>query len=280
MKKKILLVTNGCAESWPTIEYAVGMATTLGAQPTLLGVVEKKDELHPVEEMFSRAVALFQEKDLLYDLQIVNGETEEILGELEWDENTYLFIGPLGRSQFRQWLVGRSFRKILKNVCNPIFYTREARLSIKKVLICFGGMGYTGQAEEIGIEIAKLAGAELTFLHVIPPVESDHLLSKDFNNNHAALIDDKPARILKEAQQHAIDNGIQSRVIVRHGNIVNQILEELDAQKYDLICMGSSFSGPDELRRLYAPNVTAEIAEAVNCPILTVRFSKEFVRSY
>ena len=84
-------------------------------------------------------------------------------------------------------------------------------------------------------------------------------------------MDDKPARILEEAQQRAKDNGIRSNVIVRHGNIVKQILEELDAQKYDLICMGSSFSGPDDLRRHYTPNVTAEIAEAVNCPILTAR---------
>lgn len=271
MNKKILLVTNGCTESWPTIEYAAGMAATIGAELKLLGVVEKMDELHPVEEIFSRAVALFQEKGLSYDLQIVNGETEEILGELEWDENTYLFIGPLGRSKFRQWLVGRSLRKILKSVPSPIFYTREARLPIKKILICFGGLEYMGKAEEIGLEIGKRAGAEVKFLHVIPPVESDHLPTQEPKENKEALLNDKPAHTLKKAQEHAKEKGIQANVIVRSGNIVNQILAELDAQRYDLICMGSTFSDPDDLRRLFAPNVTAEIAEAVNCPILTAR---------
>ena len=271
MESKILLVTNGCTKGWEVIEYATGMAKLMQASLTLLGVVEKTDEFHPVEEIFSRAITLFQEKGLDYDLQLVNGETEDVLAEMNWNENTYLFVGTLGRPQFRHWLVGRSLRKIIENVPSPIFYAREARLSIKKVLVCFGGLGYTEKAEEIGIQIGNLTGAELTFLHVIPPVEADHLPSKELDNNQGSMIDAQPARTLKNAQQHALDNGVKSEVIVRHGNIVKQILEELDAQRYDLICMGSSFSHTDNLRHLYAPNVAAEIAESVNCPILTAR---------
>ena len=240
---------------------------------TLLGVVEKLDAEHPVEEIFSRAVTLFQEKNLVYDLQLVNGDTEEVLAGLDWNENTYLFVGPLGRSQYRHWLIGRSLRKILENVPIPIFYTREARLPVKKILICFGGLDYTGKAEEIGLEIGKRAGAEVKFLHVIPPVESEHLPARELKKNQEKLLDEKPARTLKKAQEHAKEQGIKPNVIVRHGNIVQQILAELDAQRYDLICMGSSFSDPNDLRRLYAPNVTAEIAEAVNCPVLVARIT-------
>ncbi|MBT3190408.1 MAG: universal stress protein [Anaerolineae bacterium] len=271
MKNKILLVTNGCRNSWATVQYAAGMAETMKMPLTLLGVVEKFDAEHPVEETFSRAVTLFQEKNLVYNLQIVNGDTEDVLAELDWDENTYLFVGPLGRSQFRHWLVGRSLRKILENVPSPIFYTREARLPIKKILICFGGLEYTGRAEEIGLEIGKRAGAEVKFLHVIPPVESDHLPMQEIKEDSEESLDENPARTLKNAQKHAKKQGIKPNVIVRQGNIVQQILAELDAQRYDLICMGSSFSDPNNLRRLYVPNVTAEIAEAVNCPVLTAR---------
>ena len=133
MSKKIILVSNGCSRNWATVQYAVGMAAMMKLPLTFLGVVEKFDAEHPVEEMFSRAVALFQEKKIAYDLQLVNGDTEEVLAELKWDENTYLFVGPLGRSQFRHWLVGHSLRKILENVPSPIFYAREARLPIKKI---------------------------------------------------------------------------------------------------------------------------------------------------
>ena len=88
MKKKILLVTNGYTEGWAAIQYAVGMEKMMGASLTLLGIVEKTDEYHPVEEMFSKALTLFQEENLEYDLQLVNGETEDVLAEMDWDENT------------------------------------------------------------------------------------------------------------------------------------------------------------------------------------------------
>ncbi len=273
MKTKILLVTNGCTESWATVLYAAGMAEMMKMPLTLLGVVEKFDAEHPVEDIFSRALTLFQEKNLVYDLQLINGDTEEVLAKMDWDENTHLFVGPLGRSQYRHWLVGRSLRKILENVSSPIFYAREARLPIKKILICFGGLNYSGKTEEIGLEIGKRTGAEVKFLHVIPPVESEHLPTWDPKENQEKRLDEKPAYTLKKAQEHAKEQGIKPNVIVRHGNIVQQILAELDAQRYDLICMGSSFSDPNNLRRLYAPNVTAEIAEAVNCPVLTARIT-------
>ncbi len=274
MEKKIVLVTNGYKRSWQTIQYATWMANLMNAPLTLLGVVEKMDELHPVEDIFSRAVAHFQEKGINYDLQLVNGETEEILADMDWDEDTFLFVGPLGRSQFRHWLMGRSFRKIMQSVSSPIFYVRSARLSLDKVLICFGGGGYTSKAGEIGIAVGKMAGADLTFLHVVPPVTSDHLPGqKPVSSSQEKLEDKVSARILEEAQAHADRSGVGSEVIVRQGNVVTQILEELEKEKYDLICMGSSFSDTESLRYLYTPNVTAEIAESVNFPILTARYS-------
>ena len=273
MKNKILLVTNGCTESWETVQYATEMARVMKMPLTLLGVVEKMDIEHPVEDIFSRAVTLFQEKELNYNLQLVNGDTEDILAKREWDESTYLFVGPLGRSQFRHWLMGRSFRKILESVSSPIFYAREARLPIKRILICFSGLDNISNAERIGLEIGKRAGAEVKFLHVVPPVESESLPSMEADKKPEKLMDRKPAKTLKKAQAHAKDEGIESNIVVRHGNILQQIIVELETQSYDLICMGSYFSDPENLRRHYVPNITAEVAEAVNCPVLSVRAS-------
>lgn len=269
MKKRILLVTNGCEESWATAEYAVWMAALMDLPLTLLGVLEKENEEHPVEAIFSRALNLFAAKEIRYELQLVNGETEDVLAEMVWDEDTYLFIGPLGRSQFRHWLTGRSFRTIMENVSSPIFYVRSARAALHKVLVCFGGLDYTGCAEQIGIDVGKLANAEVTFLHVVPPVESDRLPGN--KAKEPVLADDASMQVLANARKHAEAKDVPAQVIVRQGNVVNQIVEELHANEYDLICMGSSFSSENRLRHLYAPNVTAEIAEAVNVPILTAR---------
>ena len=272
MKNKILLVTNGCQEAWPAIEYSVWMAKTFSKPLTLLGIVEDNNEDHPVQEIFSRAVTLFQKEGIEYDLQLVDGETEKVLRELTWDTDQMLFVGPLGRSNLQHWLLGRTFRKISEDVGIPILYIRKAKLPIKKILLCTGGMGHAKLAGEYATSIAAQTQAALTLLHVVPPVDLDYPPVKEMQENWEHLLDTDtpPAQELRKVQKYAREKGVQVQITVRHGNIVNQIVRELKENDYDLVCMGSAFSHPS-LRQLYTPNVTAEIADEINCPVLTVR---------
>ena len=70
--------------------------------------------------------------------------------------------------------------------------------------------------------------------------------------------------------------GITVDFKVRHGDIVHEILAEASAQAYDMIVMGSPYSS-NTLRHLFMPNVTAEIAEALDHPILTASFGQEWI---
>jgi nucleotide-binding universal stress UspA family protein len=64
--------------------------------------------------------------------------------------------------------------------------------------------------------------------------------------------------------------GFQPEFKVRHGDVVHQIIDEVRKGDYDLVGMGSAYSA-HSLRHLYTPNVTAEVAEELEIPILTVR---------
>jgi len=75
---------------------------------------------------------------------------------------------------------------------------------------------------------------------------------------------------LSQALAFAQRTGLRVEFKVCRGNIVYQILEEARQGSYDLIGMGSPYSARS-LRHLYMPNVTAEVAESLECPILTVR---------
>jgi nucleotide-binding universal stress UspA family protein len=193
---------------------------------------------------------------------------------MKFDRDTYLFVGVLGRSQLRHWLVGRSFRQILEDVDIPIFYARKAPEQIEKILICFGGLGYTKKAEEIGIEIGKMTDAKVSLLHIVPPVEAEQLPKKELPANEKELqaTDAQAALILEKAQEHARAEGVQSRIVIRTGNVVNQILAELEQGQYDLVCMGSPFSDSG-WRHHYLPNIAAEVAEAVDAPLMIARSS-------
>ena len=67
---------------------------------------------------------------------------------------------------------------------------------------------------------------------------------------------------------------MKANLKLRQGNVIEEILAELKDGDYDLVCMGSLYSAHG-LRQMYAPNVTAEVAEVIGCPVLTVRFKPE-----
>ncbi len=275
MKPNLYVFTNGYEENWPSIEYAAWMAQNMKIEITLAGVIEKSDEKHPVEEMFGNAVSLFQEKGIGYKLVLYEGTAEEVIAKaVSAKQAVDLFVfGPFGRPQLQRFISGRSFRNIMASVPNPLLYVREARIPIQRVLICLGGLSYGATAENLGIKVAGMNGAAITFLHVVPPIDLDYPEARKIKENIQKIpeSDTLAGKVLREGIQQAHKYGVTAAVKVRNGNIVEEILAELQENQYDLICMGSTYSAHG-LRHLYTPNVTAEIAEAATCPLLSARY--------
>ena len=272
MKKKIIFVSNGCQDTKNTLRYAVWLAKTFSMSLTLLGIIEKSNDEHPVQDVFSNAVPYFNKKGINYELQLINGETEAVLRDLKWADDEILLVSTLGRSPIYHSLSRRSFHQIVEDVPAPILYVRQAKMPIKKILVCFGGLGHAERIHKYAVNIAARAKAELTLLHVVPSVDLDYPPIKEMQESWDHLLDTDtlPAQELRKAKKTAEEKGVKTCVTLRHGNAVNQILAELEENSYDLACMGSAFSHPS-LRQLYAPNVTAEIANEIKCPLLTVR---------
>jgi nucleotide-binding universal stress UspA family protein len=76
---------------------------------------------------------------------------------------------------------------------------------------------------------------------------------------------------LRKALDLAKGTGLNAKALAREGNVVEQILAEIKEGEYDIVCMGSPYSA-HSLRQYYTPNVTAEVAEAAHCPVLTARY--------
>lgn len=284
MKPTLMIVTNGYEGTWPAIEYGAWIAQNMHARLILTGVIESDDDEHPVEDIFSRAVSLFQEKGIDYSLELDSGLAEEViirqadlqkisLGDIP---EKMLVVGPFGRPQVRKFLEGNSFRKIMAAVGAPILYVPTIRIPLQRVLICMGGLGYTFTAEHLGLKVAKMNSATVTLLTVVPPIDMDYPEARKIRENWKNLpeTDTLQGRSLREGLKRARETGLESKVVVRHGNIVEQILAEVKDGNYDLICMGSQYSASHGLRHFYTPNVTADVAEVSQCPILTVRYQE------
>src|SRR6185369_9803968 len=100
MKSELLIATNGYKGTWPAIEYGTWLASVIDANITLLGVTEKLnpaaiDDHHPLEDVFARAVELFQSTGVAYSLEVQNGDAEEIIPRKAGLGDYITVIGPL-----------------------------------------------------------------------------------------------------------------------------------------------------------------------------------------
>jgi nucleotide-binding universal stress UspA family protein len=281
MKPDLLIATNGFAGTWSSIEYGAWLASILDKKINLLGVTENLspsaiDDDHPLEEIFTRAVALFQQKGVEYSLEVQNGNAEELIPHRAMQDNYIVVLGPLGRPQIRRMLTGRSIRHLMQEIAQPILYVPVSKLPLKKILICVGGLGYEVTAEHIAMQMAMKARAELTLLHIVPPIDINYPTAKTVSDHWRTLTEtDTPiGRSLRQALEVAKNDGLIAQVKTRQGNVVEEIIAEVKEGNYDLLCMGSMYSA-NSLRQLYGANVTAEIADSLACPILSARFKPD-----
>ncbi len=281
MNAEILVPTNGFKGSLPAIEEGIWLAKTLDSTITLLGVTERLgpaaiDDHHPLEEVFEQAVGLFQRHGAAYRLEVRKGSAEEVISRKAREGEYIVVLGPLGRPPICRWLAGRSVRYFIEEVEQPILYVPQAKLPVKKILICVGGLGYEVTAEHLAMQIAMKSRAEITLLHIAPPAGLDYPTARAIRENwrHPERTDTPIGRSLRRALEVAQANGLTAAVRGRQGNVVEEIMEEAREGDYELLCMGSSYS-VQSLRQIYSPNVTAEIIDRVNRPVLTARYRAE-----
>lgn len=282
MNTEILVATNGFEKTWPGIVYAAWLGKTMQAPVTLIGIIEEKqrpnidEEVHPLDDIFSRAVEMFKEDGLQYHLEIHEGHAEDVIPKKAKEKDFLTILTPLGRPPLRRLLLRRSFHQLMADIQGPILYVPSACIPPTHVLVCLGGLGYGMASEDLGLEIAAKVKSPVTLLHVVPPIELDYPEARTVREHWETLseTDTLLGRTLRNGLKHARQTGLTADLKIRQGNVVEEILAEIKTGDYDLVCMGSLYSAHG-LRQLYATNVTAEVAEVIGCPVLTVRSKAE-----
>lgn len=281
MTSDILIFTNGRATTRPAIEYGAWLGASLRTSVRLVGLDEEPspsqidEETHPLEEVFTEAVEVFKKAGVAYQLEVQKGHAEDVIPQRARGQDSLVVVGPLGRPPLKRLWSGRSFRYIMEQVAAPIVYVPQARLPLKRMLVCLGGLGYEATAENIAMRVAQAAGTEVTLLSVVPPIDLDYPEARAVGRNweHLSDTDTLVGKSLRHGLEIARQAGLSASVKMRNGNVVEEILAEVKGGNYDLLCMGSPYSS-HTLRQYYTVNVTAEIAETDLVPVLTARYTR------
>lgn len=275
-KPSLLLCTNGCETTQPALDYGIWLAQALQSAVKLLGIIEDEDQDACVSSLLEELSGKLAEIGLDYSVELDRGRGTPVIARHASSGDHLTVFGPLGRPVWRRVIQGRSFRRILARVEKPLLYVPRNPQQLKRILLCMGGLGHEASMERMGIYLARKTGARVTLLHIVEPVTLQYPTASEIHHHWQDVLEtDTPqGRRLRQALDEVQSSGLEAEIKIRHGNVIHEILDEIHQGGYDLVGMGSAYS-THSLRQRYLPNVTAEVAEAAVCPVLSVRAGGE-----
>lgn len=270
---KILICSDGSAQSNQAIQFGGLIAAACGAETTLLGIAEKVNEEDTVFEALKQGSQALRQMDVNAELIIKAGEPiEEIVHRTQETRYDLVVIGAAQKGTRGPFLRSAKAYKIIKAVEPPVLVVLGHRPALKRLLICSGGEKYIDEAVHFAGDIAKGCEARITLFHVMaqPPQDFADLIKMEEDVNLLLHSNSELGQNLRSEKEFLEKMGVESCVLLRHGLVLSEVFKEIKRGDYDLVVTGSSPAGAN-LRTYIMGNLTREIVNRATCPVLVVR---------
>jgi nucleotide-binding universal stress UspA family protein len=123
------------------------------------------------------------------------------------------------------------------------------------------------------LDLARVTGAELTILHVLPsPVTLfiDGYVSQEIWDQIDASQRAQAAQEMDRLVKQAVDAGVRTTTTIVNGGIPDrEIVRVAEESKTDMLVLGTH--GRTGVARLFLGSVAAGVVATASCPVLTVR---------
>jgi len=173
------------------------------------------------------------------------------------------------------WMSARAY-KIIESVEPPVLVVIGSCPQLRRILVCDGGTHKADAAVRFAGEIARHVNASVDLLHVLaePPAVYANLVRSEENVGQLLQSDSELGRCLRHQKELLEKIAVPCEVRLRHGLVLDELLEELQRVEYNLVVSGSS-PAHDRLRRYIMGNITREIVNRAELPVLVVRGGTE-----
>lgn len=135
-----------------------------------------------------------------------------------------------------------------------------------KVLVPIDGSENSNKALLQACDFAKKYDAKITILYVVEKITPLNLLDKKEYLQMARTFGNK---VLKNAATTTVKKGVDSKQILKEGNIVNEITKLAKNQNYNMIIVGSK--GLGKTAKFFLGSVSNKLANNSPCSILIVK---------
>ncbi len=273
----IMVCSDGSERAQEALISAAIIAEATRAETTILGITEIEEDQGRLLEALREEMQVLQEKGIKVHIVTRFGDpVEEIRQRTREFAYDLVMIGAERQRGQEFFLPSAKAYSIIETIAPPVLVVPKSRPNLKRILICSGGGTYIDNAVRFTSEMAKDLSASITLLTVVsePPAMHATLFRRQEDMEALLNSESELARNLRNEKAIIEGAGISVSVQIRHGNVVDQILEEVERSDCDLIVVGS-WPVRDLWRNYVIGNVTREIVNRTDRPVLVIRSDKE-----
>jgi nucleotide-binding universal stress UspA family protein len=239
-------------------------------------VIRREADKPRADAILARARQLLEPKVPEVRTRVRTGHpAEQIIRETEEGDYDLVIVGERQhRGLITRFLLGSTAKRVVEHATCPVIITKGKASPIHRILLCDSGAESPSLLDRFTAQLADLIAGEeeVTVLHVMsqmsagPGVRGEQLRAgaEELIENHAP-----EGELLERGIQILEQLSVHPHPKVRHGLVVDEILEEARSGNYDLVVIGA-YRG-EGWQHILLDDLARQIIVQVDRPVLVVR---------
>jgi len=278
---KILIATGGSSHSEKALRFGAKIMLHADETPTVLTVVQRKQDLPLAEAVLQRARYLLTDIPALETRARVGRPAEQIIAEAKEGGFDLVIVGERHSHTLRARMLGSTSIHVVEHAACPVIIAKgeintdsgESR-PIQRILLCDSGAVVPSLLSRFTAQLADMLHGEeeITVLHVMSQMTAwPGVSDRDLQASAEELMQEQApeGEWLASNLQVLAHPGVHARAKVRHGGVVEEILAESEENDYDLVVIGAHREAG--WQRILLEDIAREIIKRVERPIAVVR---------
>lgn len=272
---RVLLATGGPGQTEIGIQQLKLLAESTSVQPTVLTVIKNAEDRTEAEEILAHAGRLLDPvfPTVRYKTR-VGQPWEEIVREGATGEYDLLMMGQRQSRPLLTRIRGLVTQKVVAHTALPVLIAKREARPLRRILICDSGAQSPSLLKLFRTHLpALMAGAsDVTVLHVMSQISAaPGVRGDDLRSTAEQLIEagTPEGAILEQDLTYLSRLDLAVHAKVRHGLVVDEIVQEARSDNYDLVVIGAHRD--EGLPRFLLDDLAHELVLDVDRAILVVR---------
>lgn len=275
---RILIAVDGSSYSQAALHLGAYIARRAGEPPTLLTVVRSRSDRPPAsaDAILTPACQILQAEVAEVRTRVRIGHpTQEILREAREGGYDLIVVGERPNHEWlARFLLGSTALRVAARAPCPVVVAKGKAGPIRRILLCDSGAQGPSVLSRFTAQLAEMLGdeEEVTVLHVMSQISAGPgVRGKQLRAQAEELIEEHTpeGEWLQQDVQVLERPGIHPRPKVRHGLVVDEIVQDAQSGNYDLVVIGAHHERG--WQRFMLEDLAHKIIVRLDRPVLVVR---------